>query len=147
MERMFHMLLYRAFHAQRAYLRSGLGDIGLGAGQPKLLSYLAEKGPCSQREMADYFEVDPAAVSRMLESLERGGFIRRQRDENSRRRGLVEITDAGQVALAAWRERCRQLEERMLADFTPEERTQFADFLSRAYRNLRDGEETGKWEN
>ena len=77
----------------------------------------------------------------ILESLERGGFIRRQRDENSRRRGLVEITDAGQVALAAWRERCRQLEERMLTDFTPEEQAQFADFLSRAYRNLRGGEE------
>ena len=141
MERMFHMLLYRAFHAQRSVLRPAMADMGLGAGQPKLLSYLAEKGPCSQREMAGYFEVDPAAVSRMLESLERGGFVRRQRDENSRRRGLVEITDAGQVALAAWRERCRQLEERMLTDVTPEEQAQFADFLSRAYRNLRGGEE------
>ena len=41
MERMFHILLYRAFHAQRNYLRPCFQEIGLGAGQPKLLGYLS----------------------------------------------------------------------------------------------------------
>ena len=41
MERTFHMLLYRAFHAQRSYLRPCLGEIGLVVGQPKLITYLA----------------------------------------------------------------------------------------------------------
>ena len=67
MERPFHMLLYRAFHAQRHYLRPCLGEIGLEVGQPKLLGYLAGHGPCGQRELADYFEIDSAAVSRMLD--------------------------------------------------------------------------------
>lgn len=40
MERTFHMLLYRAFHAQRNFLRPSLGELGLGPGQPKLLNYL-----------------------------------------------------------------------------------------------------------
>ena len=64
MERTFHMLLYRAFHAQRSYLRPCLGEIGLVVGQPKLITYLACHGPCGQRELAEYFEVDSAAVSR-----------------------------------------------------------------------------------
>ena len=63
MERTFHMLLYRAFHAQRHYLRPCLGEIGLEVGQPKLLTYLAGHEPCRQRELAEYFEVDSAAVS------------------------------------------------------------------------------------
>lgn len=71
MERTFHMLLYRAFHAQRNYLRPCFGRIGLGAGQPKLLVYLDSHGPCRQKELADYFEIDPAAVSRMMDTLER----------------------------------------------------------------------------
>ena len=66
MEQRFHMLLYRAFHAQRSRLRPRLRELGLGPGQPKLLSYLDRHGPCRQKELADYFEVDPAAVSRML---------------------------------------------------------------------------------
>ena len=74
MENMFFMLLYRSFHSQRNYLRSCLGDSGLGAGQPKLLVYLSGRGSCSQRELAEYFEIDPAAVSRMLYSMEKSGF-------------------------------------------------------------------------
>lgn len=147
MERTFHMLLYRAFHAQRNYMRPCFGRIGLGAGQPKLLVYLDSHGPCRQKELADYFEVDPAAVSRMIETLERGGFIIRQRDKTSRRCDLAELTEKGREAAQAWTEFCAQEEEQMLKNFTPEERRQFADFLTRAYRNLREKREGDAWEN
>ena len=73
MERTFHMLLYRAFHAQRNFLRPSLGELGLGPGQPKLLNYLMNRGPCRQRELADYFEIDPAAVCRMRSEERRVG--------------------------------------------------------------------------
>ena len=59
MERTFHMLLYRAFHAQRNFLRPSLGELGLGPGQPKLLNYLMNRGPCRQRELADYLRLTP----------------------------------------------------------------------------------------
>ena len=49
MEHSLHILLYRAFHAQRNYLRPGLQELGLGTGQPKLLAYLSARGPCRQR--------------------------------------------------------------------------------------------------
>ena len=98
MERTFHMLLYRAFHAQRNYLRPCFGRVGLGAGQPKLLVYLNSHGPCRQKELADYFEIDPAAVSRMIDALERGGFVVRRRDESSRRGDLAELTEKGRQA-------------------------------------------------
>ena len=137
MERTFHMLLYRAFHAQRNYLRPCLSEIGLGSGQPKLLAYLSVHGPCRQKELADYFDVDPANVSRMLDSLEKGGFILRQTDGSSRRCDQVVLTDRGHQAQEAWQSRCAELETRMLNGFSEEERTQFASFLSRAYQNLR----------
>lgn len=136
-----HLLLYRAFHAQRNHLRQHLAPLGLGSGQPKLLAYLAAGGPCHQRELADFYEVDPAAVSRMLEALERNGFVTRRPDENSRRRDIVEITDKGRRAHEQWEARCRELEAVMLSDFTPEERQRFYDYLARAHRNLRTWEE------
>lgn len=146
MERTFHMLLYRAFHAQRNYLRPCFGRVGLGAGQPKLLVYLNSHGPCRQKELADYFEIDPAAVSRMIDALERGGFVVRRRDETSRRGDLAELTEKGRQAVQAWTEFCAQEEKQMLQGFTPEERQRFADFLVRAYRNLREGKEEERWE-
>ena len=138
MERSLHILLYRAFHAQRNYLRPSLQELGLGTGQPKLLAYLSSRGPCHQKQLADYFDVDPANISRMVDSLERGGFVARRTDG---RRDLVEVTEAGREAAARWRERCREAEEVMLRAFTAEERAQFADFLARAYQNLRAGKE------
>lgn len=141
MERTFHMLLYRAFHAQRSVLRPYLGELGLGTGQPKLLAYLSRNGASSQRQLADYFEIDPAAVCRMLDSLQKGGFITRQTSSQDKRRDRIELTPLGQQTHEAWERRCREMEEQMLRDFSPQERAQFADFLGRAYHNLKAGKE------
>lgn len=138
MERTFHMLLYRAFHAQRHYLRPCLGEIGLELGQPKLIAYLAEHGPCRQRELADYFEIDSAAVSRMLDALEKSGMITRQIEQGSRRSNWITLTDSGRQAQQKWQARCREMEDIMLRGFSEEEKAHFADYLSRAYQNFRD---------
>ncbi len=138
MERTFHMLLYRAFHAQRHYLRPCLGEIGLELGQPKLIAYLAEHGPCRQRELADYFEIDSAAVSRTLDALEKSGMITRQIEQGSRRSNWITLTDSGRRAQQKWQARCREMEDIMLRGFSEEEKAHFADYLSRAYQNFRD---------
>ena len=149
MERTFHMLLYRVSHAQRNYLRPYVAEIGLGTGQPKLVAYLAEHGSCRQRELADYFEIDPAAVSRMLDSMSKAGFVTCRADERNRRSDVVDLTDKGWAAYRSWRTHCREMEEIMLRGFSEEERTVFAQYLARAYRNFKaqqSGEETGRHE-
>ena len=142
MEKTFHMLLYRAFHAERNCLRPSLNQIGLEVGQPKLLGYLSANGPCRQNQLADYFEIDSAAVSRMVDALEKNGFVTRRPDEHSRRCTWLELTGSGRQAYESWRARCREVEAVMLRDFSPAEREQFAGFLARAYQNLR-GEQGG----
>lgn len=137
MERTFHMLLYRTSHAQKNYLRPYLKEIGLGTGQPKLLTYLATKSPCRQKELADYFEVDRAAISRMLHSMEKNGFITHETDRNNRRADSVRITKKGREANQAWHMHCQEVETKMLSGFTDKERRQFADYLFRAYLNMR----------
>ena len=64
-----HMLVVRAYHAQTNYLRAQVAYAGLGPGQPKVLSYLAVHGPSSQSDIARFFEIDCAAVSRMFDSM------------------------------------------------------------------------------
>ena len=138
MERTFHMLLYRAFHAQRNALRPHLGELGLGAGQPKVLGYLIRSGPSRQRQLAEYCEIDPAAVSRMLDSLQRGGFVSREADGANRRCERIQITDKGRAAYAAWQDSCLEMEGKMVDGFTEEERARFADYLIRVHRNLKE---------
>ena len=146
MEETFHTLLFRAFHARRNYLGPSLKELGFGRGQPKLVDYLDRCGPCTQREVADYYEVDPAAVSRMLASLEKRGYVVRRADGENRRRDLVEVTPAGRAAVEQWRLRAQEAEEVMLRGFSEEERARFADYLARAHRNLKEKGGGGKWE-
>ena len=133
----FHLLIYRVFHAQRNYLRPQLGEIGLEVGQPKLLAYLSEHMPCRHREFSDYFEIDGAAFSRMIDTLEKGGFVTRTTDAESRRSNLIELTEKGRMAHQQWVAHCASLEQQMLYDFDESEREQFAAYLARAYQNLR----------
>lgn len=133
----FHLLIYRVFHTQRNYLRPLLGQIGLEVGQPKLLAYLSEHKSCRQREFADYFEIDGAAVSRMIDALEKGGFVTRTTDAESRRSNLIALTEKGRMAQQQWVAHCASLEQQMLYDFDASEREQFAAYLARAYQNLR----------
>lgn len=140
METTFHLLLYRAFHMQRSYLRPCLREIGLGSGQPKLLSYIAAHPHCRPKELADYFEIDPAAVSRMLDTMEKSGFIVRRADDRNRRSACLSLTEAGAEAFHGWRAHCQREDAVMLRGFTEKEKAQFADFLVRAYRNLQDAQ-------
>ena len=141
MEHSFQMLLYRAFHAQRQYLRRGLREIGLEPGQPKLLEYLSRYGPCRQRELADFFEIDSAAVSRMLDGMERGGFITRRTDEASRRSNLVEVTEKGRQAYQIWQQCCQEMEQVLLQGFSQKEKEALFGYLSRIYQNFQKDKE------
>ena len=136
MEYAIHTLLSRTAHAMQNYLRPHLNKLGLSPGQPKVLRCLTARGPCSQRVLADYCEVDPSAICRMLDSLERDGFLVRRPSKTDRRTGEVTLTEKGREAFESWDSQLRQLEDRMLQGFSAQERDQLADFLARAYRNV-----------
>ncbi|HIZ16923.1 MAG TPA: MarR family transcriptional regulator [Firmicutes bacterium] len=137
MENEFYLMLYRAFHAQRHYLRPKAAKIGLGTGQPKILSYLSQNGRSSQREIADYFEIDPAAVCRMIDLMQKSGMISTQPDDADRRSDVISLTEKGRSAGEKWKLSCDEAEKIMLQGFSDDEKKQFADFLVRSYRNLR----------
>ncbi len=130
-----HMLLYRAYHAQTNYLRPRMAQLGLGPGQPKLLAYLAVHGTSTQHEMATYFEVDDAAISRMLDLLRQAGLVRTARGQD-RRTKTVELTATGHGALAAWDSVCDNVQDVMLAGLSAEERATLAALLERVHENL-----------
>ena len=136
MEYPVHTLLARTAHAARNYLRPYLSRLGLSYGQPKLLRCLSTLGACSQRQLADACEVDPSAICRMLDSMERDGLLTRRPDPGDRRTGVVSLTDRGREAFRQWEEQCAELENQMLEGFTEEERKALSDLLARAYRNM-----------
>lgn len=130
-----HMRLSRAFHAMKTDTRTCARALGLGPGQPRILSYLAAHGVSTQREIARYLVIDPSAVSRMLDALERGGFVQSVPGRDRRCRSL-DLTEHGRTTVQRWDAECRRVDELMLTGFSPEERVQFNDLLDRARANM-----------
>ncbi len=64
--------------------------------QHMLLMFLHryEKTP-TQREIADRFEISPAAVATSLKKLEADGYITRQTNESDTRQNMISITEKG----------------------------------------------------
>jgi len=61
----------------------------------QLLNQLQRGGPGTQREIAERTAQHPTGVSRLLDELERGRYVRRSRDSADRRKVRVEITPRG----------------------------------------------------
>ena len=72
----------------------------------------------------------------MLDNLEEKGMIIRNINPQNKRAYQVNLTDKGRRALQKWEEHCMEVEQISLQGFTPEEKEQFQNYLSRMYTNL-----------
>ena len=65
------------------------------------------------------------------------GLVTRRVDDRDARRSVVQLTDAGRVALDAAESRRRSAVAEAIADFTPEEAATFATLLARFVAGMR----------
>ena len=108
--------------------------LGIHRTDSRLLDVLQMKGRMSAGELAKAGQLGPGAVPAALDRLERAGYVRRVRDENDRRRVLVDITD--QLEKLTW-ELYGPLAESgdaMLRDLTEEHLTIMRDVMREAAR-------------
>ena len=90
----------------------------------------------SQRDVARRMRISPATVAVSLKTLERDGYVERSADVRDARRNLIALTDKGRRAVELCGESFQAVDQRMLAGFSPEEKTQLTGFLTRMIDNL-----------
>jgi len=61
--------------------------------QVKVLGVLVVRGPISQTELADRVQVEPSTIVRVVDRMERDGWVNRQNDPTDKRRNIVVITE------------------------------------------------------
>ncbi|MGG3453993.1 MarR family winged helix-turn-helix transcriptional regulator [Paenibacillus sp. FSL R7-0216] len=69
----------------------------LTTSQLTVLELLEQQGNLKPSDLIPFLSTTPAAVTMLLDRMERGDLIRRDRDENDRRNVWVSITDKGQT--------------------------------------------------
>lgn len=139
MKKSFYMMVFRLYQSHRNCLRPLMREISLSSGQPKILMYVREHANCRLKDVAANCDIKPATTSRIIDKLLEQGLLTRSLPKGDRRAMCLQISAAGEAALAKWHERCDVVEEQMLEGFSDAQRTQFYEYLTRAYENLNKG--------
>jgi len=119
-----------------ARVRSLFEGVGLYRGQPPVLKALAENDGLSHSNLAARLGVTPATISKMIDRMERAGFVTRQMDPDDQRVSRVYLTEQGKAVQTELGRLFRTIEQEVCAGFTLEERVLLRRFLLQMRENL-----------
>ncbi len=115
--------------------------LGLYRGQSRVLGALWEQEGLTHTELAHLLRVQPATVTKMLQRMEKAGFVERRHDLEDRRVSRVYLTAAGRAVREDVQEVWRRLEEEAFSGFTEMEGMLLRQFFSRIRDNLTEATE------
>ncbi len=130
-------LLAQVCHLHHSRARQLFEALGLYRGQPPVLEALWEREGLTHTELAERLQITPATVTKMLQRMQKAGFVLRKPDARDLRVSRVYMTEAGRSAREAVEAIWQQSEDETFARFTPEERVLLRRFLLDIRENLR----------
>lgn len=113
-----------------------LRPLGVSSAGALVLGILRDHGAMPPSELGQRLIVTRATVTGLLDSLERRGLVRRERDHADRRRLTVHITDEGLAILAELRPLVHEEEKRWLSGLSDSELRRFIEMLHRVQSSL-----------
>jgi len=121
-------------HHHRAH--ESLDLLGLYRGQPPVLFALWNQDGLTHCELAEKLEITPATVTRMIQRMEKTGFVQRKPDAGDQRISRVYLTETGRAVHAELQSIRDRMEVDNFAGFSDEERVILRSFLLRIRKNL-----------
>ena len=121
-------------HHQRAH--GLLEQLGLYRGQPPVLLTLHEQDGLTHGELAERLGITPATMTRMIQRMEKAGFVQRRPDAVDQRVSRVYLTRAGRAAHSKLKAIFQQMEVENFRGFNKDEQVVLRAFLLRLRENL-----------
>lgn len=118
----------------KAFLEKGY-DVTIE--QFSIIMFLWHKDGVNQQLLADNALKEKTTVLRLIDSLEKYGYIRRDKDPNDRRNNLIFLTDAGKQLRIDLIDTVDDNADRVFNGFTVDEKENLERLLSKMYENLR----------
>ena len=122
--------LLRADYAQR------VRGLSLTPALHRLMFHLARNPGCRQVELAEWMEITPVTVGRMVDRLERQKLVRRERQPGDRRAARVTLDEGAQDMMKQLTTLGRQSRERALHGLARRERIELVHALAKIRENL-----------
>jgi len=107
------------------------GTLGITNSQYGILMVLRHQPGTDQISLAKLLGLDRSTTGMVVDKLESTGLVKRRVASGDRRRRELVLTRAGERMLTELAEPARRAQARLLAPFTPEERTTFLELLEK----------------
>lgn len=111
-------------------------SIGVTGPQWRVLTALARNAGINQGGLAEFLEVEPITLCRMVDRLQEAGLVERRADPNDRRAWQLYLTDRAHPLLSQLKELAAGLIDEALEGFEEDEKAQFMAMLERIRSNL-----------
>lgn len=120
------------YRSHLAYMAKELETYGVGSGQFEFLIVLYHSDGVSQEILAKILKVSKATSARAIQSLEKEGYVYRERDENDLRAYRVYLTEKGKEMRDIILKKLISFMDILFSDFTLEEKRIFRLLIHRA---------------
>jgi DNA-binding MarR family transcriptional regulator len=124
-------LLHRLTRRLRRAQAERLAPLGLTPAQERALRVITRsEQPLRMTELADQLGIVPRSLTRVIDTLENAGLVRREIDPRNRRAILLHLTDRGTAVRDDMREARRRAAEDLFAPLTVEDRKTLTELLT-----------------
>lgn len=123
-------LLWRKLYNQEAK------KLGLGTVDRRAMIYIERNPGLTQVQLADFLEMDPQGLTRILDRLEQKGWLEKQTSANDRRAKCLFISKQGKPILTKLRKSIDQLRPSVLKNISQSEINAVNEILSKMKLNI-----------
>lgn len=111
-------------------------NVDLTPEQFLLIDLLWNQGPLSQQELADQLQKDKNSVTKLVDAIERKGFVVRQQNPIDRRSNTIILTDLANSLKDDAKNKGISILDKMLAGISDEELCTFLNTLNKLCANM-----------
>jgi DNA-binding MarR family transcriptional regulator len=104
--------------------------LGLNITDYKCLSFLLEEGPQTAGRLSDLTGLTTGAVTGVIDRLEKGGYVRREKDPHDRRRVIIEPIFGSEAKFGPLFHSLAEASQEIFSHYTDEQLTIILQFIS-----------------
>ena len=111
-------------------------DVPLTPEQFMLIDLLWNQGEMSQQELADQMHKDKNSVTKLVDAIERKGFVIRRQNANDRRSNTLVLTEKAEILKPGAKQKGISILDKMLEGISEEELRTFLSTLHKLNANM-----------
>lgn len=125
-------LLYQTTRSISQGVNQALTEYGLYSSEWSIIVAIKQTGPISQIALANYLNIEPAAISKTVVKLEEKGFVERK-SGNDKREKKVFLTEKALSQYDIWEKVIDNHRRSILSDLTAEKQAELYQMLDAIY--------------